>query len=289
MNCDKVGSLISGYIDRDLNPGLTRKLEEHVSNCGECTKLMDQTRNSIYFVKGVAVRTLPDDFIQGIDAQLNELEKLKRSPQKPLFSLALRGVVTAALIILVLIVVNNMRSALLKKSSQTIAKKTEKNITVVPREPQQPANAPDANVPKTPVSREAPAPAAPQSAAATMKMLSGPWMMRGIYSGFDNPFTTVIKTKEDLQGLWENLSTTDPMPNINFDDQMLIGIFMGEKPSSGFGVYIISITRESSNILVRYRETSPKPNEMTLAVLSQPFQLITTGKSSLPVIFEKLE
>ncbi|RFT15341.1 MAG: hypothetical protein OP8BY_0450 [Candidatus Saccharicenans subterraneus] len=45
MNCDKVQLLLSDYLEGELQLGLKRELEDHLSACPDCARLLEATRS----------------------------------------------------------------------------------------------------------------------------------------------------------------------------------------------------------------------------------------------------
>jgi hypothetical protein len=101
----------------------------------------------------------------------------------------------------------------------------------------------------------------------------------------------VIKSAEE----WENLLQTYRRPHdsvqsgapIDFDREMVIAVFMDEKPSGGYGIAITGITAryEKQQLRITIRERNPPPNVFSTQALTQPYHIIKLAKIELPIVF----
>ena len=67
-------------------------------------------------------------------------------------------------------------------------------------------------------------------------------------------------------------------PIVDFDREMVVGIFLGEKSTGGYEVEIVRAERRDSSLYFYYREESPPPNAMVTQALTQPFHLVRITK-----------
>lgn len=109
-------------------------------------------------------------------------------------------------------------------------------------------------------------------------------IQQGTYSGIKEAAARVITTKKDWEELWKKhtsvLVPQPPVPELNFDTDVVAVIFSGEKRTSGYRIVIKSIAAEGNDVVVQYMETEPPADSFTLQVLTQPFVMI---KISIPV------
>jgi hypothetical protein len=70
---------------------------------------------------------------------------------------------------------------------------------------------------------------------------------------------------------------------------MVIAVFIGERPTGGYGIEIESIDAYADRITVNIVETEPGPDELTTQALTYPYHIVTTEKTEMEVRFELLE
>jgi hypothetical protein len=60
---------------------------------------------------------------------------------------------------------------------------------------------------------------------------------KGYRSGIRGPLQTVIRNQDEWNAFWKRHSSTDtnptPVPIVDFDREMVVGIFLGEKSTGG--------------------------------------------------------
>ena len=64
-----------------------------------------------------------------------------------------------------------------------------------------------------------------------------------------------------------------PTYTVDFARSIVVGIFLGSRPSAGYSVEIAEITRDGKALVVTYRERRPGPNDMAAQMMTAPFQL----------------
>jgi len=115
---------------------------------------------------------------------------------------------------------------------------------------------------------------------------------KGYRSGVREPLQTVVGNQTDWQSLWKRHTsigiTPAPPPSVDFDREMVVGVFAGEKPTGGYDVEIINAEQTDSAVTVHYREKSPPPGSIVTQALTQPFHLIRLARNeSLTVRFRR--
>lgn len=85
----------------------------------------------------------------------------------------------------------------------------------------------------------------------------------------------VARDAESFRQLWaQHTGRLDTLPHVNFDQFMVLGVFMGEKPTGGFGVTIEEVALQNGKLKVKVQETLPDPNSLTIQMLTAPAQVI---------------
>jgi PrcB C-terminal len=115
---------------------------------------------------------------------------------------------------------------------------------------------------------------------------------KGYRSGIRGPLQTVIRNQDEWNAFWKRHSSTDnnpaPAPIVDFNREMVVGIFLGEKSTGGYEVEIVRAEQSDAAIYFYYREKSPPPGGMVTQALTQPFHLVKVAKyENLQVIFRR--
>ncbi len=103
-------------------------------------------------------------------------------------------------------------------------------------------------------------------------------------SRYEEEMFYVIKDEETFVNLWEN-TLEEATIEVNFDEQMVLAIFMGEKPSGGYGIEITHVIETDNAIEVTAIETVPGEEDMVTMALTYPSHVIVLEKSDKNVIF----
>ncbi|MBE9129514.1 MULTISPECIES: protease complex subunit PrcB family protein [unclassified Coleofasciculus] len=111
-------------------------------------------------------------------------------------------------------------------------------------------------------------------------------------SGLEEPFATVVKGNEDWKKLWIALHSIYfplnlPATEVNFTENMVIGVGLGSRPTSGYSVEIKEINVEEDKLVVNSVERQPGANCVTAQATSQPYHVVVVKRSDLPVQFNR--
>ncbi len=96
----------------------------------------------------------------------------------------------------------------------------------------------------------------------------------------------IITSTEQWSDLWTEMFPTEQIASaIDFDDSILLAVFMGRKGSGGNGITIEKIIENSQSIDVFSREISPGKNCVTASVINNPYHIVQIKKSEKKVNF----
>jgi hypothetical protein len=112
---------------------------------------------------------------------------------------------------------------------------------------------------------------------------------KGDQSNVDDARQVVVRTEAEWVKLWNQHSPDHKRPAVDFSRQMVIGAFMGSRPTAGFSIDILSTIQANGVLTVRYREVIPTRNAVTAQVITSPFDLVTVPTFAGDVRFEKVE
>lgn len=100
----------------------------------------------------------------------------------------------------------------------------------------------------------------------------------------------VVRTAAEWEALWRSHQPARPPVAIDFAKEMVVGVFLGSRPTPGYGVTIVSAVEEGKVLRVRYRVTSPPSDAILAQVITFPYQIVAVPKSAATdVKFEKIK
>jgi hypothetical protein len=121
-----------------------------------------------------------------------------------------------------------------------------------------------------------------------------PGAFRSLDRGLDTNVTStrqvVVRTESEWETLWREHAVERPRPRVNFNQEMVVAIFMGSRPTAGFAVEVVMLREEAGALVVQYRETRPAAGALTAQVLTMPYHIVAVPlrPPSTTVKFEKI-
>ena len=111
---------------------------------------------------------------------------------------------------------------------------------------------------------------------------------KGGQSNIDEARQVVVRTDAEWTKLWQQHSPDRQRPAVDFAKDMIVGVFMGSRPTAGYNISIVSTFAKDGNVLVRYQESTPRPGTMAAQVLTFPYHLVAVPTAAGEVRFEKV-
>ncbi len=116
---------------------------------------------------------------------------------------------------------------------------------------------------------------------------------QGAHSGIEKPDAVVVRSQEEWRQLWQRhmapQSPTPALPVIDFGSKMVIGVFLGQKPTGGYAIQVKSIERRpNTGPGVRVDVRKPQPSTMVTQAFTAPFHLISLERLNDPIKFERI-
>ena len=108
---------------------------------------------------------------------------------------------------------------------------------------------------------------------------------RGDVSNQDAPKQVVARTAEEWQTIWKAHSSTAPVPAVDFSANMVVGVFLGSRPSAGYGVEIVGTHSEGTALVIDYSTTQPGRGMMAAQMITEPFHLVSIPRHADPIRF----
>ena len=115
---------------------------------------------------------------------------------------------------------------------------------------------------------------------------------KGYRSGVRAPMQIVVRSQNEWSALWRQHAVNDPSsrpaPAVDFDKEVVVALFLGEKPTGGYDVQISRAEQTQDGLTIYYREKSPLPGGMVTQALTQPFHIVRIiGEVNSEVIFRR--
>jgi hypothetical protein len=108
---------------------------------------------------------------------------------------------------------------------------------------------------------------------------------KGDMSGVQTARQVTVRTLAEWQKLWKEHAPEEKMPVVDFTTRMVVGVFMGSKPSAGYEVEILNVRPEGKDLVVEYAQKQPGRGAMAAQILVEPFHLVAVAKHAGPVRF----
>ena len=112
---------------------------------------------------------------------------------------------------------------------------------------------------------------------------------KGEQSNVDEARQVVVRTDAEWTKLWQQHSPDRQRPTVDFAKDMIVGVFMGSRPTAGYNISIVSTFAKDGNVIVQYRESTPRPGTMAAQVLTFPYHLVAVPRATGEVKFEKIQ
>jgi VWFA-related protein len=118
---------------------------------------------------------------------------------------------------------------------------------------------------------------------AAMRLLD-----RGTHSNIDGARQVVVRDAAGWGALWKQHAGERPMPAVDFAREAVAAVFLGTRPTGGFGVEIVGAGQKAGAFVVQYRETKPGADAIAAQVITSPFLLVAMPRVDGDVKFERV-
>jgi hypothetical protein len=112
---------------------------------------------------------------------------------------------------------------------------------------------------------------------------------QGAMSNFEEPRQVVVRTTAEWQALWNAHDTQRAAPVVDFTQAIVVAVFLGTRPTAGFGVEIAAAKTEGSRTIVEYRERRPPGDALVAQVLTAPFHVVRLAPTSGSIEFRRID
>jgi hypothetical protein len=111
---------------------------------------------------------------------------------------------------------------------------------------------------------------------------------KGMSSGQQVAAEVVIRTPAEWAALWKLHAPLATAPQVDFATNMVVGVFLGTKPSAGFDVEIVGVKSQAGDLIVEYVQTQPGRGTITAQMLTEPYHLVAVPKHAGRVTFTQV-
>ena len=98
-----------------------------------------------------------------------------------------------------------------------------------------------------------------------------------------------VRDAGEWAALWRAHASGRPRPEVDFSREMVVGVFLGTRPTAGFAVEIMGVHSAGEETTVQYRETMPARDAITAQMITSPYHLVAIPKGAATVRFEKVK
>jgi hypothetical protein len=112
---------------------------------------------------------------------------------------------------------------------------------------------------------------------------------KGGQSLVDTQRQVTARDSAEWTSVWKAHNWDSPAPAVDFSRDMVVGVFMGTRPTAGYGVEIVGYRDSGTGVVVQYRETMPARDAITAQILVSPYHLVAIPKRAGTVSFEKVK
>lgn len=111
-------------------------------------------------------------------------------------------------------------------------------------------------------------------------------------SGFTEGEELVLRNDSELAAAWKTVHAGipgNPAPAVDFAQNMVVVLALGQKRTGGYAIRFDSITHASDGAVVHYTVTSPGPGCMTTQMITSPVEAVSVPRVDGTVQFQKSE
>ncbi|MBZ2206786.1 protease complex subunit PrcB family protein [Massilia soli] len=99
------------------------------------------------------------------------------------------------------------------------------------------------------------------------------------------PKNVVVRDAAALAALWAEHGGPAPLPQVDFQRHMVIGVFAGSQPNGCHSTAIDAIARAQGKVTVARTDTVPGPGVMCTLAIVHPAHIVMVERSDAPVEF----
>jgi PrcB C-terminal len=111
---------------------------------------------------------------------------------------------------------------------------------------------------------------------------------RGAESQLDDARQVAVRSAAEWTTLWQRHAGERERPSVDFAREMVVGVFLGSRPTAGFSIEIVRAREDGQTLVVEYRETRARSDAVTAQVLTSPYHIVA-APTHRDVRFERVQ
>jgi hypothetical protein len=121
-------------------------------------------------------------------------------------------------------------------------------------------------------------------AASSLSRVPFQTILSGHRSGVREPLETAARNHAQWKALWEKHVSTEPhppaLPAVDFPREIVVAVFLGEKPTGGHDIEITSVDQRDGGLVVSFAAKSPQSGSIVTQAFTQPFHIVRVATQS---------
>jgi hypothetical protein len=110
---------------------------------------------------------------------------------------------------------------------------------------------------------------------------------KDFYSLLEEETKVAINDGDSFRDLL-NSAGIDIQEAVDFDQSMVIAVFMGQRSTGGYDIEIKRIVDRNDQVIVYYETTEPSEDDMLAQVITSPYHIVKIDLSGKEIVFEKM-
>lgn len=97
---------------------------------------------------------------------------------------------------------------------------------------------------------------------------------QGAYSGITEKKAVLVTDQAAWAALWGAHGQDGTMPVIQFQEESVLAVYLGERNSGGYSVTVTEVRIDGNKVTVTVQESKPGSGTMVTGAMSQPFHMV---------------
>jgi hypothetical protein len=110
----------------------------------------------------------------------------------------------------------------------------------------------------------------------------------GASSGIEDPRELIVRSSAEWNAVWKSHAGPQTAPAVDFSTHLVAAVFLGSRPTGGFGVEIVRTRRENEALVIEYVERRPAADTLVTQVLTSPFHIVKLPRFNGPIRFRRI-
>jgi len=103
---------------------------------------------------------------------------------------------------------------------------------------------------------------------------------QGLNSDIDAARQVTVRTADEWSKLWTQHAGESRKPEVDFNKDIVVAVFMGTRPSAAFSIEIVGTRVDGTTLIVTYKETRPAPGGVAAQILTSPYHIVAVPKGT---------